>query len=115
HDAEFVRVAGTGAGTYAVRAFAEREGITVVRKGNPTMISDGGLPILVMSGGPELASIGTGDVLSGMIGALWARGLGRTEAAVSGAYWHGVAGAHLAETRTVTAPALLEEIARYAW
>ncbi|MFZ0012863.1 MAG: NAD(P)H-hydrate epimerase, partial [Acidimicrobiia bacterium] len=28
HDAEFVRVAGTGAGTYAVRAFAEREGIT---------------------------------------------------------------------------------------
>ena len=115
HDAEFVRVAGVAAGAYAVRAFAVRENITVLRKGNPTMISDGGLPILVMTGGPELASIGTGDVLAGMIGALWARGLGPVEAAVSAAYWHGIAGADLATRETVTAPGLLDCIGAFAW
>jgi NAD(P)H-hydrate epimerase len=79
------------------------------------MISDGGLPVLVTTGGPELASIGTGDVLAGMIGALWARGLGSAEAAVSGAYWHGTAGADLAAHETVTAPGLLDRIGEYAW
>lgn len=115
HDAEFARVAGVAAGAYATRSFATRENITVLRKGNPTMISDGGLPILVSTGGPELASIGTGDVLAGMIGALWARGLRPTEAAVSAAYWHGVAGAALAIEETVTAPGLLDRIGEYAW
>ena len=115
HDAEFGRIAGVGAGAYSCRAFAAKKEITVLRKGNPTMISDGGLPVLVTTGGPELASIGTGDVLAGMIGALWARGLRPTEAAVSAAYWHGVAGASLARQRTVTAEALAERVAVYAW
>jgi NAD(P)H-hydrate epimerase len=115
HDAEFVRVAGVEAGTYAVRSFAAREEITVVRKGNPTMVSDGGLPVLVSTGGPELASIGTGDVLSGMIAALWARGLSPFDAAVSAAYWHGVAGAELAEHETVTADVLADHVSVHAW
>ncbi len=115
HDAEFKRLSGIGAGTYSTRAFATRHGITVVRKGNPTMITDGCPQILVDTGGPELASIGTGDVLAGMIGALWARGLGPTEAAVSAAYWHGRAGADLFAHGTVTAPVLAESISRYAW
>ncbi len=115
HDAEFARLAGVGAGTFAIRSFAIRERVTVVRKGNPTMISDGGLPVLVTTGGPELASIGTGDVLSGMIAALWARGLTPTESAISAAYWHGVAGAVLSRTETVTASALSKHISAYAW
>lgn len=115
HDAEFVRVAGVGAGTYAVRSFAAREGIVVLRKGNPTMVSDGGLPVLVDTGGPELASIGTGDVLAGMIAALWARGLDPASAAVSAAYWHGAAGAELATHETVTADVLADYISVYAW
>jgi hydroxyethylthiazole kinase-like uncharacterized protein yjeF len=115
HDGEFARLAGLGAGTFSIRSFAWREGVTVLRKGNPTMVTDGDLPTLVATGGPELASIGTGDVLSGMIGALWARGLGPTEAAVSGAYWHGVAGASLAARESVTSLSLSREIARFAW
>lgn len=115
HDAEFIRVAGVEAGTYAIRSFASREGITVLRKGNPTMVSDGGLPVLVTTGGPELASIGTGDVLAGMIAALWARGLDPTTAAVSAAYWHGRAGAGLAQDRTVTADVLADHISVHAW
>lgn len=115
HDGEFIRIAGAHAGTYSIRSFAAQEHITVLRKGNPTMISDGDHPILVTTGGPELASIGTGDVLAGMIGALWARGLGPVEATTSAAFWHGVAGADVARTRTLTAPALVEKIAEYAW
>lgn len=115
HDGEFARLAGIGAGTFSIRSFSWREGVTVLRKGNPTMVTDGGLPTLVTTGGPELASIGTGDVLAGMVGALWARGLEPVEAAVSAAYWHGVAGASLAERETVTSVSLAGEIARFAW
>jgi ADP-dependent NAD(P)H-hydrate dehydratase / NAD(P)H-hydrate epimerase len=115
HDAEFIRVAGVTAGAYAIKSFAFREGVTLLRKGNPTMISDGGLPILITTGGPELASIGTGDVLAGMIAALWARGLGPRDATVSAAYWHGRAGADLAEGRTVTADVLADFASHYAW
>ena len=115
HDAEFRRMTGLGAGTYSIRSFATREGVVVLRKGNPTMVSDGGLPVLVATGGPELATIGTGDVLSGMIAALWSRGLAPADAAISAAYWHGVAGATLAEHETVTADVLADFISVYAW
>jgi NAD(P)H-hydrate epimerase len=115
HDAEFAGLAGVGAGAYSIRSLAKRAHVTVLRKGNPTMITDGGLPILVTSGGPELASMGTGDVLAGMISALWARGLTGREAAVSGAYWHGVAGSELARNRSLTADGLVDLIGRYAW
>lgn len=115
HDAEFQRLTGVGAGSFSVRAYASREQLTVLRKGNPTMISDGGPPVLVASGGPELATIGTGDVLAGMIAALRARGLAPTEAAISAAYWHGVAAAELARTGTVTADRLADHVAAHAW
>jgi NAD(P)H-hydrate epimerase len=115
HAAEFRRVAGIGGAVYSIRAFARKKGITVLLKGNPTLVTDGGSPILVRSGGPELASIGTGDVLAGMIGALWARGLDGTTAAVSGAYWHGVSAGDLRKHRTVTADVLSDHISAYAW
>jgi len=115
HAAEFQRVAGAGGGAFSVRALAKRKGVVVLLKGNPTLISDGSEPILVRSGGPELATIGTGDVLAGMIGALWARGLDSRTAAVSAAYWHGVAGADLAESATVTADTLARHVGRFAW
>jgi len=115
HDGEFSRLAGFGPGTYAVRSLAAHEGIVVLRKGSPTMISDGGLPVLVTSGGPELATIGTGDVLAGMIAALWARGIQPAEAAISAAYWHGVAGRELARYQTVTADVLSDYISAFAW
>jgi NAD(P)H-hydrate epimerase len=115
HGGEFKRIAGVGGGEYAVRALANKKGITVLLKGNPTVVSDGSAPILIRSGGPELATIGTGDVLSGMIGALWARGLDARTALVSGAYWHGVAGADLARHGTVTADRLSTHVGHYAW
>lgn len=115
HAGEFARLTGYGGGSYAARALARDHGITVLLKGNPTVVTDGAVPILVNTGGPELASIGTGDVLAGMIGALWARGLSPLQAAISGAYWHGVAGSGLARRTTVTAELLTTEVGRYAW
>jgi NAD(P)H-hydrate epimerase len=115
HAAEFERLAGVGGGKYSVRSLAFRKGVTILYKGNPTMITDGGPPILVTTGGPELATLGTGDVLSGMLGALWARGLDPTVAAVSAAYWHGVAGARLSGEGAVTADRLVDFVGKYAW
>lgn len=115
HGGEFGRLTSLGAGTYAIRAYARQQEVTVLLKGHPTQITDGGVPVLVITGGPELATIGTGDVLSGMIGALWARGLDPMTAAVSGAYWHGRAGRDLSLEGTVTADSLADHIASYAW
>lgn len=90
-------------------------GATLLKKGAPTIV-EGDVPWIVDTGGPELATIGTGDVLSGMIGALLARGLGGADAARSAAYWHGVAGRRL-KTRVghVTASSLIDEVGRLAW
>jgi ADP-dependent NAD(P)H-hydrate dehydratase / NAD(P)H-hydrate epimerase len=115
HDAEFHRLSGVGAGAFSIRSLAIRERLTVLRKGNPTMVSDGGPPVLVTTGGPELATIGTGDVLAGMLAALWSRGLGPAQAAVSAAYWHGLSGAEIAEHETVTADVLADYVSVHAW
>jgi hydroxyethylthiazole kinase-like uncharacterized protein yjeF len=115
HAEEFERIAGVEGGAFSARAYAQKKGVTVLLKGNPSTVSDGSEPVLVCTGGPELASIGTGDVLAGMIGALWARGLDGRTAAVSAAYWHGIAGADLVRSATVTADALATHVGKFAF
>ena len=90
-------------------------GVVVLAKGNPTFVCDPSRTWVVREGGPELATIGTGDVLAGWVGALWARGLSPRAAARSAAFWHGRAGAALAARRTVTADLLAREVGRWAW
>jgi ADP-dependent NAD(P)H-hydrate dehydratase / NAD(P)H-hydrate epimerase len=115
HAREFERIADLGSGTHAARAYARKNGMIVLLKGNPTSVTDGSDTVLLRTGGPELASIGTGDVLAGMIGALWARGLDARTATISGGYWHGVAAADLSRSTTVTASALAEHVGRFAY
>jgi NAD(P)H-hydrate epimerase len=83
----------------AVRAAAEISGATVLLKGSTTVVaSPNGAVLLAASGSSRLASAGTGDVLSGVIGAFLARGLQPAEAAAFGAHVHGrAAGQGLAE------------------
>jgi NAD(P)H-hydrate repair Nnr-like enzyme with NAD(P)H-hydrate dehydratase domain len=50
-----------------------------------------GLVRIVTTGDARLATAGTGDVLSGIIGALLARGLSPLNAAAAGAWLHGYA------------------------
>jgi hydroxyethylthiazole kinase-like uncharacterized protein yjeF len=110
HAGELKRLTGRPPSYSEARELAARIGATVLLKGNPTFATDGGVPWVVNTGGPELATIGTGDVLAGMTAALLAAGQEPLVASRSAAYWHGRAGADLAKTRVVTALRLLEEI-----
>ena len=83
----------------------------MVLKGNPTFVAGEELWV-VDSGGPELATIGTGDVLTGVTAAFVSSGMPHETAARSAAYWHGIAGATLAERENVTAMSLVREIGR---
>lgn len=77
----------------AVKDLAKSEQVTVVVKGNPThVISQTGIVQQNNTGGPALATAGTGDVLSGIIGGLIAQGVATEEAASAGVYLHGKAG-----------------------
>lgn len=113
HAGEFTRLTGGPATYTAVAKLSEEAGVVALLKGAPTFVA-GSLLWAVTTGGPELATIGTGDVLSGAIGALWARGLDAEAAARSGAYWHGVAGAAVAERETLTASSLTGALAALA-
>lgn len=75
------------------RRWAETWQQVVVLKGAATIVaSPDGRASINCTGGPNLATAGSGDVLSGIIGALLAQGMGPFEAAVIGAYLHGRAG-----------------------
>ena len=110
HTGEFSRLAGRTATYREASRLAEQTGVTVLLKGGPTFVM-GEERWLVNAGGPELATIGTGDVLAGMIGAFWSAGLDGPSAARSAAYWHGRAAADLQRLRTVTADRLVEHLA----
>ena len=62
------------------------------------------------SGGPALATGGTGDVLSGVLAACLARGLAPYDAAVAAVFLHGVAG-EVAEERFGAPGALAGDVA----
>ncbi|MEN8235476.1 MAG: NAD(P)H-hydrate dehydratase [Actinomycetota bacterium] len=112
HAGEFARLTGTE-GTHETAAWlAAVTESTVLLKGNPTFVTDGNETWVVASGGPELATIGTGDVLTGMVAAYVAGGLPASLAARSAAYHHGATGAELALSQTLTATALAETIGR---
>ncbi|NLT06733.1 MAG: NAD(P)H-hydrate dehydratase [Solirubrobacterales bacterium] len=77
----------------AVREAAERSGAVVLLKGDDTLVAAPGGPVAVNPGAtPALATAGTGDVLSGTIGALLAKRLDPFAAAALGAHAHGRAG-----------------------
>ena len=92
HAGEFARLAGSPPGDDrigATRQLAEKFGATVLLKGNVTVIADPDGPVyLNQAGGSWAATAGSGDVLSGMIGALLAAGLPAAEAAAAAAFVH---------------------------
>ncbi|MEK6755421.1 MAG: NAD(P)H-hydrate dehydratase, partial [Bacteroidota bacterium] len=66
---------------------------TIVLKGAPTATgtSDGRV-YLNSTGNPGMATVGSGDVLAGIIASLWAQGMEQEASAYSGVFLHGLAG-----------------------
>jgi hydroxyethylthiazole kinase-like uncharacterized protein yjeF len=70
-------------------------------KGPATIISDGDRYIINTTGSPALATAGSGDVLSGIIGSFLLRKFGSLHAAAFGAYIHGrAADSYCSENQT---------------
>ncbi|MBV8159763.1 MAG: NAD(P)H-hydrate dehydratase [Acidimicrobiia bacterium] len=111
HEGEFAHLTGEKVPADridATRRLAARTNATVLLKGSTTVVAEpGGKVILSAIGDPRLATAGTGDVLSGVIGAFLAQGLDGLQAAAAGAWIHGTA-AHLGWRRGLVAGDLLD-------
>jgi hydroxyethylthiazole kinase-like uncharacterized protein yjeF len=100
HAGELARLLGTDPASVEARRLeharraAGQLGVTVLLKGSTTVIAspDSGAVLVNPTGTPWLATAGSGDVLSGLTGALLAQGLPPAQAGLAGAYLHGLAG-----------------------
>lgn len=72
--------------------FAVDHNVVVLLKGYGTIVTDGRRVYRNTSGNPGLATGGSGDVLTGLLAALWAQGLEAFQAAQLAAFVHGRAG-----------------------
>ena len=95
HPGEFSWLLGEETGEiqsrrlHHARRAAEEGGCCVLLKGTDTLVAYGERVAINSTGGAQLATAGTGDVLSGIIGALLARGMDSYDAARTGAWAHG--------------------------
>ena len=98
HPGEAARLAGLR--TKEVQAtrpmiaknLASKFDATCVLKGAGTLVAKGDHPVMACDRGHSgMAAPGMGDVLSGVIGALWAQGVSEYEAAGAGVWLHAVA------------------------
>jgi hydroxyethylthiazole kinase-like uncharacterized protein yjeF len=110
HDREFARfnVALDHDRIASVQQLASDLGVTVLLKGDATIVSDGVHVVINDTGSTVLATAGTGDVLAGACGALLAQGLDALQAGAVGAYLHGVAGTLSAAGAMTSASRVLE-------
>ena len=95
HEGEYERLTGSPPGDdrlASVRAAAAELGSVVLLKGPTSVAADPrGRALVSTTGGPWLATAGTGDVLTGIVAAFLARGVAPLEAAAWGVWVHGSA------------------------
>ena len=98
HIGEFQRLSGLNKQEIienkftAVKEFAYKHNAVTLLKGPGTFIAGATTAYVNSTGNSGMAMAGSGDVLSGIIGTLLARGYSTDEAAYTGAYIHGLAG-----------------------
>jgi NAD(P)H-hydrate epimerase len=99
HAGEFARLTGTTASVvgadrvaHARRLASETDAIVLLKGSRTVIASPDGSAVVNPTGGPYLATGGTGDVLTGVIAAFVARGVQPADAAAAAAYVHGLAG-----------------------
>ena len=110
HPGEMARLTGKtteqimGNRTGYASAFARRTGIITLLKGAGTVVAlPDGRVYICPTGNPGMARGGSGDVLTGMIGAFLAQGIDPASATIAGAYLHGMAGDLVARELSQTA------------
>jgi len=115
HDGEYARLAGEPVGDDrldAARRLAATSQTVVLLKGPATVVAEpGGRVAVNPTGGAELATAGSGDVLTGIIGGFLARGMPPFEAAAAAAYVHGHA-ADVAGHTGLVAPDVIAALPR---
>ena len=107
HAGEFKRLSGIDAPTDIferfkfAHTFSKEYGVTLLLKGSPTIIAtpDGNC-YLNPTGNSGMAKGGSGDVLTGIIASFMAQGMSVEDAAICGAYIHGLAGDFAADALT---------------
>ena len=101
HPGEFARLVGEKLPLKqreeAAIELAARCGLVVVLKSHHTLTTDGRRSTRNNTGNPGMATGGSGDVLTGLIGALLGQGLEPFEAACLGVHLHGLAGDRAAD------------------
>jgi ADP-dependent NAD(P)H-hydrate dehydratase / NAD(P)H-hydrate epimerase len=99
HAGEFARISGIPARELGIDRLgharslaAETQAVTLLKGSRTLVVTPDGVARVNPTGGPVLATAGSGDVLTGAIGGLLARGMSPVDAAWAGAYLHGLAG-----------------------
>ncbi|MCE1165280.1 MAG: NAD(P)H-hydrate dehydratase [Bacteroidetes bacterium] len=77
------------------KKFASEHNLILVLKNSPTVITDGEYFYINSTGRENLATVGSGDVLSGIIASVYSQTGGAMQSAVSGVYLHGYCGDRL--------------------
>jgi hydroxyethylthiazole kinase-like uncharacterized protein yjeF len=103
HPKEFDNLAGHSVNATErlekLKHFAIKHQIVAILKGAHTAIAlPDGVVYFNSSGTPAMATAGSGDVLTGIIGSLLAQGYTCSQAAIIGVYVHGLAGEKAAST-----------------
>ena len=116
HAGEYERLAGYPVGddrVAAARALAARLHAIVLLKGPATVVAaPDGRAVVTLTGGPALATAGTGDVLTGVIAGFLAQGVEPFAAAATGAYVHGRAAQAAPDAPDIVASDLVSALPR---
>jgi len=104
HPGEFARMTAIKKSTIAsdqigsAQLLAKKSGAVTLLKGAPTIIANAQADVYINpTGNSGLATAGSGDVLTGIIAGLMASGASAENAAIAGAYLHGLS-ADIVET-----------------
>lgn len=112
HDREFARLAGEVGDDRiaAVRRAADTFGVTVLLKGDRTIVASPDCVHVNPAGTADLATAGSGDVLAGLAGSLLAGGLPAHAAGAYAAFVHGLGGRYAAAEGPVSASSLVDAL-----
>ncbi len=116
HPKEFDRLAGISVNSYERLEkqihFAVKYKIVVVLKGAHTSLAmPNGTVYFNSTGNVAMATAGSGDALTGILGSLLAQGFNKEEAALFGVYLHGLAGDETRQNQaTMLASDLIENL-----